>query len=85
MVKLDYAFWRAPFSEVAEAVTAKAKRAGLSLPDLLREAEVSISTWKRWKNGSVAASFDKFGTIVGVLEHRINELKGPARGSKSKK
>tara|TARA_Y100000310_G_scaffold181761_1_gene181772 strand:+ start:969 stop:1232 length:264 start_codon:yes stop_codon:yes gene_type:complete len=85
MIKIDYAFWRAPFEEVAAEVHILANRAGVNFRDLLQEAGVSISTWKRWKNGSVAASFDKFGAIIKVLEIHVKQPKGPAHGSKAKK
>ena len=89
MIKLDYMFWRAPFSEVAEAVldeiaeidTDEATDTDVTISDILREAGVSISTWKRWKNGSVAASFDKFGSIIRTLE---THMERKARGPKSR-
>ncbi len=69
MIKIDSNFWRAPFSEVADAVIAQCKTAGVALNQVLQEAGVSISTWRRWKNGTVAASFDKFAAIVEALDN----------------
>ena len=70
MINLDPAFWRAPFREVAEEVVSRCAAANVSLPEILGEAGVTHSTWRRWRSGSVSPSFSKFGPIVLALHKR---------------
>jgi hypothetical protein len=70
MINLDETFWRAPFSEVADEVVSRCAAAQVSLPEILGEAGVTHSTWRRWRSGSVSPSFSKFGPIVLALHKR---------------
>ena len=70
MITIDQKFWAAPFLEVAEAITNECGKKQVSLREVLAEAGVSMSTWRRWRNGSVSPTFDKFGAIVLALHNR---------------
>lgn len=58
----------APLPPIA-TLADRAFRAGLKMPDVLRRAEVPMSTWRRWAQGGNYTS-----TTLAKLEKALGEL-----------
>lgn len=70
-------FWKDPLG----FVVAEAARLDVSLEEIMEEADVDMSSWRRWKRGAFQPSLRKFSEIIFALQRRAdNPSKQEAHG-----
>lgn len=61
-------FWKDPL----EFVVAEAARLDAPLSEIMEEADVDMSSWRRWKRGAFQPSLRKFSEIIFALQRRAD-------------
>jgi hypothetical protein len=70
-------FWKDPL----EFVVAEAKSLDVPLETIMEEADVDMSSWRRWRRGAFQPSLRKFSEIISALQRRAdNPSKQEAHG-----
>lgn len=58
----------ADLSNLVKAAEARARSAGLTIPQLCDRAKINRSTWQRWKAGKVGPTVTTWERVKQVLE-----------------
>jgi len=70
-------FWEDPL----EFVVAEAHALDVPLESIMEEADVDMSSWRRWRRGAFQPSLRKFSEIIYALQRRAdNPSKQEAHG-----
>lgn len=73
------------YAKALEPRLKKLQKAGVSLNEIFRRAEVARSNWSRWSSGDTSPTMNTHQRLIAVIEKAETEVARKARnGSKHK-